>query len=295
MSAAKPTVTLHAQDFPIAIGTIGAKTRICQDDFTENELDAFLHNLDNFFVAVDQKGKAIPAQCVDGRSRVDGSYEPRPKAAAGTFSAVIGDALTTASYRPEGGDAAAHAKEVYAYFMRHGYVGGHDADHASQGGCGCGAEDKLKDILIYIRDHGADIQSFLKDAGVPVDRATHEHIVKQAAALLDQDYVVSGTILRDVFMSVAGKASIETLTGQHNEVALVINTVPDTTVDRATLAETYGSKFQVFELDVPSLQIAADALSVSVEEARQKFAAMLYYNVATAAVLADTSLRILVR
>ena len=295
MSTTKPAVTLLAQDFPIAVGAIGPEIRIKNKEITANELDTFLMNLGDFFTAVDQGGKVIPAQCVDGRSRKDGSYEPRPKAAAGTFSAVIGDALTTASYRPKGGDAAAHAKEVYAYFMHHGYVGGHDADHASQDGCGCGAEDKLKDILEYIRDKGQDIQSFLKSAGVPIDDATHELIVKQAAALLDDGYVVAGNILRDVFINIAGDASIETLTGQHNEVALVINTVPDTTIDRAKLAKTYGNTLQIFELDVPSLQTAADALSISVEEARQKFAAMLYYNVATAAVLADASLRILVR
>jgi hypothetical protein len=238
---------------------------------------------------------SIPAQCVDGRSRADGSYSPAPKAAGGTFSAVIGDALTTGSYRPESSSATDHAKAVYAYFMRHDYVGGHDADHASEQGCGCGAEDKLEEILVFIHQNAEAIRTFLRNVGVEVSREVSEAIARRANELITEHYVTSGRELRTAYIDTAGAACIERLAGPHHEVALVINTAPATTIDRAKMARAYGDTFQVFELDVPALQVAANALSISPDETQQKFIAMLYYNVATAAVLGDASLAILVR
>lgn len=295
MSNDQHHLVIHAPNFPLAIGAIGPDQRIASGEITASNLNRFLEQLGQYFIPIAAEGRSIPAQCVDGRSRKDGSYEPAPKAAAGTFSAVIGDALTNASYRQPHTSAATHAKTVYAYLLRHGYVGGHDADHTSGQGCGCGAEDKLQEILTFIRDKGDAIKAFLADVGVAIDDETHRLIVSQATKLLEEQYVVPGAELRDAYIEVAGKDSVETLTGPHHEVALVVNTEAGTTIDRAKLAESYGDSLQVFELDVPSLQVAADALSISEHEAAQKFAAMLYYNVATAAVLADKSLRIAVR
>ncbi len=295
MPTVQHAITLRARRFPIALGAIDSDSRIKNGEITAEGLDAFIEALDHFYTAVATEGD-VPSQCVDGRSRQDGTYEPAPKAAAGTFSAVIGDALTNGSHRPAGANAAAHAKKVYEYLIQHGYtIGGHVADHVSGNGYGCGAEDNLERILMFIRDNSAGIQTFLKDVGVTIDDETHARIATRAASLLDENYVVSGAELRDALVATAGEQCVETLTGPHREVVLVINTEPGVTIDRAKIAEEYNDSFQAFELDVPSLQTAANALSLTPAEALQKVTAMLYYNVATAAVLAGSSLRIVVR
>ena len=288
--------SLQPQPFSIGLGTIDPDERLAHQEITSDALDSFLATLGNFYTKVVRKSDVIPCQCVDGRPRADGSYEPEPKAAAGTFSLVMGDALTTNAFRNVGDNAAAHAEAIYTYLIHHGYhVGGHDADHASGAGCGCGAEDNLKTILEFISNHGGDIRDFLEQFGIHINQRTHGQIIRQAKTLLTESYIVPGISLRQAAVTAGGAACIETLTGPHHEVALVINTEPGTTIDRKKLAATYGNTFQVFELDLPALTAASKVLANTRSEAKQEQAAMLYYNVATAAVLAGPSLRVALR
>ena len=296
MTATRHIPMQQVQRFSIGLGSIDPDARLAHHEITPNALASFLATVGDFYTNVVRKSDVIPCQCVDGRSRQDGSYEPEPKAAAGTFSLVVGDALTTNSFRKDGNDAAVHAEAIYTHLIRHGYhVGGHDADHASGSGCGCGAEDNLQVILEFIGDHGDEIQHFLKQFDIHVNLQTHRQIIRQAKSLLTESYIVPGVSLRQAAVTAGGAACIETLTGPHHEVALVINTEPGTTIDRKKLAAAYGDAFQVFELDLPALTAASKVLARTSSEAKQKQAAMLYYNAATAAVLAGPSLRVVLR
>jgi hypothetical protein len=234
---------------------------------------------------------------------LDGRQELGANAAGGTFSLVAADALSSGHYRHPGENAAEHARRLYKELLKQGYaVGGHDDDHALAPACGCGAEDKLDStdtsqpsILRYIVRRSADIRQLLKSLGIEVDDALHERISGKAAQLMQEGYAAPGAALRQAFVDTVGEAGVERLTGAHHEVALVVNTQAGSTLDRQALRAAFGELYQAFNVDLPSLQKAAEIISLSAAEAREIFVAALYYNLATAAVLAGPSLRVLVR
>jgi hypothetical protein len=286
----------------IGEGAINPQERVAKGEITEAEIDGFAERMetDEFYdeVAV----LAVPNRCVDGRGRKDGVVRLGADAAGGTFSVVMADALTTNRYRQPGEKAPKHAQRLYEELQKNGYeIKVHDDDHATDPNCGCGAEDKLDSpeaadpsIVRYIVRRGDDIRGLLGALDIVVDDETHTLITGNAADLADTQYATNGAELREAAKNTAGEGASETYTGPHRELALGINTREGTTLNRQKITDTLGDKFQAFNLDVPVLKKAAELTSLSPREAEQKFIAMLYYNVATAATLADKSLRITV-
>lgn len=279
----------------IGVGAIEPAPRLDSGEIDEAKLHDLLERLtgEAFFVPTSD---AMPRQCVDGRPRADGTCEPAPNASGGTFSLVMADALSFGKYRRAGGDAAEHAAGLYQNLIDKQYrVGGHDADHHGQDGCGCGAEDKLSDILRFITGRQGNVRETVASMGVTLSDESDKRITDSAKRLLASGYVVSGERLRRAFIDTAGNDSVETLTGGHHEVALSVNTRPGTTLDRAKLAAEFGDAYQVFNLDAPALHTACELIAGSEKERKAMYAASLYYNVAVAAVLAGPSLRVVIR
>lgn len=276
-------------------GTIGPDPRIAAGEITREQVDAFAESLeqnDSLYAAVDG---ILPHKCVDGRSRADGVNSLGPDAAGGVESMVVGDALTHAQYR-DGSDAASvHTTRVAKFWLgKNQQVGGHDAD-AAHGGSGCGACDKLDRVLHYIAERGDELRSIVASLGVTVDDATQELVMKNAKQLLEQKYADGGPAIIAAMREVAGKDAVETLTGEHKEVAVVINTQTNTTLDRGAICEQFGADLQAFNVDVWALQQSAKTMYDDARKAHALFYATLCYNVAVAAVLSDASLRIVVR
>jgi Cadmium carbonic anhydrase repeat len=287
----------------IGEGRINPAERVVDGEITDAEIDQLLDCLESDDPYSRITEQVVPVKCVDGRSRKDGRSHLGPCTAGGTFSLVMADALTNDSYRHPGENAFNHAKRIYDELTKSGYkVGGHDDDMAGGQACGCGAEDKLDSsdprlpsILRYITHRGVDIRNTLKTIGVNVDNKLHAKIVSKSHELSRQHYAVSGFELRQAFLDVVGNSSIETLTGPHHEVALVINNQPDTTLNRHFLKVKFGDLYQAFDVDVAALKKSCELISLSESEAHDKFMAALYYNLATAAVLAGPSLPVVVR
>lgn len=284
----------------IAEGGIDPDTRVSRGEITQDEIEQFVTDIqsEEFDAVID--AAAIPAVCVDGRGMRVG-----PNAAGGTFTLVVADALTTQTYRSQGDKAPAHATRLFTELTKAGKkIGGHDDDHAQGNNCGCGAEDKLDNvedangpsILGYIERRGGDIRTFLESPliGLTISDELHESIVARSAELRKEKYATAGADLKKATLAVAGEDAIEQLTGVHNEVALRIQTKPGATIDRPKLREKYGDKLEVFELDLPNLRSGVEAVSLTKEEAGKKLIAALYYNVATASVLAGPSLCVVV-
>jgi hypothetical protein len=281
--------------FTIGIGSIDPAQRVRNGEIEESVMQEAAGRLKTAEFYDQISPNAIPRICVDGRGRLDGQQELGANAAGGTFSVVMGDALTTNRYRQPGEKAPAHAVRVYAELQKMGYeIGGHDADHHGDKGCGCGAEDVLDNvkeedpsIIRFMIQEADGIRAFLGENGVEVDDATHAMLVSNATHLYQEGYATNGSELCDAMKEVGGEASVETLTGSHSEFNLGINTERGTTLNRHKLRDAFGSDYQSFGLDVWALDNAARATSISDKEAAQKLAAMLYYNVAVAAVLAQ--------
>lgn len=283
----------------IAEGAIDPDVRVANGEITNDEIEEFASRLETeeFYDEIkkleDDVFVFIPNVCVDGR--IHGKLGPN--SAGGTNTLVVADALTTNAYRKDGEKAPAHALTLFNELKKAGYeIGGHGDDRATDEKCGCGAQDREDEVLAYIARRGEDVRTVIADLGIEIDDTTHNMITHNAVKLGEENYTTNGKELREAYVDIAGEESVPDLPGNHNEVAVVINTQAGTTLNREKIAAAYGNdKLQAFNVDVPALQKAAEAISHSPEEVTQKFIAMLYYNVATAAVLAGPSLRVIIR
>ena len=289
---------MHEETFPTLVrglGTIGPELRLASGDIDPATLQRFYTDLqgDAYFTAADG---VIPTACVDGRMPAQAEAKRTPKSAAGTFSVVVGDALTRGRFLQADETAADHARHVYAYLRDNEFqVGGHDATHASETGCGCGAEDNLDRIFGFMADYGEDVREALSSLGVQINNGIHQSIMERIADRKQQGYTgATGKALRQAYVDTAGEASVETLDGPHNEVCVVINT-KDGTLDRAQLRAAYGDQYEAFDVDLPALRKTSEIVAETDDEAEQMYIAMLYYNYATAAVLSHASLCVVVR
>lgn len=278
----------------LAQGAIGPRPRVDAGEISEQEVHDFVAALqgDALF---SQITAVVPHKCVDGRFRADNVNSLGPDAAGGTESLVIGDALTYGMFCGPEDTASTHTKKVLQFWLdRQQHVGGHDAD-AAHGGSGCGACDKLDATLAYIATRGDELRSTIAGLGVEVDDETQATVTGRAQKLVSGQYADGGPAIIAAMRETAGVDAVETLTGEHKEVAVVINTKPVTTMDRGAIREQFGDKLQAFNVDVWALEKSANEMYNDAQKARALYYATLCYNVAVAAVLSDASLRIVVR
>lgn len=286
-------------------GGIDPQTRVNNGEFTNDQVDTFSQEVasDRFQTPIDPT--AIPHKCVDGRCECGGAQSFGPNAAGGTFSLVMADALTTSSYRHEEEKAPDHAKRMYGELIKQGYkIGGHGDEKAADETSGCGAQDKLDapedqpSILNYITRRGDDVRKIVELlTGEEVSDALHQHIMGKAQKLRTESYATNGAELRQSYVdaSAGDETTVPDVEGGHKEVVLVVNTQEGTTLNRELVREELGEDMQAFNLDIHGLENGVEVISIDTEEAQEKFVAALYYNVATASVLAGPSLRVVVR
>jgi|GEM_PF-4374911 len=299
MSAETVRGAIERRYLDIGEGTIGPEELLANGETTQAEIDEFRERLltDEFYDEVEPD--EIVDSCVDGR----GTEEVGPSGAGGTFSYVMGDALTHQVMRRPGEKAPSHARRFFRALKNLGKkIGGHD-DETHQHGptCGCGAQDKLDprdgqpSILKYIIRRANDIRSFLESYGVVVSNTQHHLISQQAQQLHDEEYAMNGADLREVTKEIGGEKSVRTLPGSHKEVFAVLILNPRKKLNRARIHAAYGGRLQAFAINVPALSYGSTLLSASESEADDRFKGALYYNVATTAVLASRGLEILVK
>jgi len=283
----------------VAIGTIGPSARVGSGEITHDMVDEVVQRLkgDEFYTEI--------------------GNEFGPCAAGGTFTLVVADALTTNRFREDGETAADHAQKLYAWLLEHkndeesrriiprvcidgrspgdqyvnnSVIGGHDDEHGEDG---CGAQKNLGPILAFIVEHGDGVRQFLEERGIQISDRMHTTIVAQSTTLSSPQsgYISTGTELRGAFVAVGGEGVVARLRGLHNEIVGVVNTEEGKTLNRKRLREVYSDAYEAFDIDVAPLKKATAAISLTEEEAEQKFVAALYYNVATTLVLAEPSLR----
>ncbi len=212
----------------------------------------------------------------------------------------MADALTGGSYRKVGEQAPGHARRVFTALRDvHGRsIGGHTDSNANDLNCGCGAEDKLDNladpqlpsILGYLERRGGDVRDLLGQLGIDVDEDLHMSIIANARQLRVEQYAASGAAISKVISEVGGDIALETVYDAHNEVFLKIIKEPRKGLNRQKLVEKFGTTIQAFALNLPELQAGTALIAVDASDAHAKFIAALYYNLATAAVLAGPSL-----
>lgn len=258
------------------------------------------------------EGFFLPCGCIDGRCpHDDEAFNAVPNAAGGTLSLLVGELLTTESNLAS---AASNSEEalasLIAYLQTQGYgdqIGGHTgAIHLRENASdeeiakakltsGCGANDALAPIFGQMVEKPEVMLGVLDKLGISMDKdTTFPAMLQKAETLLDRDgYFKAGKEVAGTLRAASPEGNCPELQGGHNEVFIRLNMAEGTTLDRRALKEAYGDDYQVFNVDVWALKKAADALSYTEEEAENKFAAMVMYQVATALQLCGPSMKVL--
>ncbi len=305
---------VHSQALTIGIGSIGPKKHLASKDYGQGLVDSLVEDLAQDSDLYKKISLSVPTQCGDGRtSKISGN-----SAIGGTFSLVIADALGSQRFYGQDLSAAQHAEIVYRFFKDQGFViGGHDDDHSVAPNSGCGGTDRLDSIdpltpgiIQFISSNGDAIRGLLyklvdahsgKNLGLEniISSTIHEQIVSNARQLherilTNKPYATNGNDLKSAMLNVGGKNSIDTLKGQHLEVAAVLDFRKDFALDRASLSKKYKNLMQSFYVNVASLKYGAGKLHPdNSASANLTFIAAVYYNLAATAVLADDSLRLI--
>lgn len=217
----------------------------------------------------------LPVQCIDGRSG-DGI---QPDTAGGSaLTAMVADDLIRNRYQDGSHNlGTALIKALDDLRARNLPVGGHTDDHAHGELSGCGANDRLPEVYEKLTTQADTIRHMLRSLGVEVSDATHDKILANAQ---EKHSFLSGRQALNTLSQAPG-AKVATLRGGHNEVAVIINQRPDTTLDRRALYEAYGDDYQAFNVDVWAIDNLTKRLATNLAEAHDLFVAALYYNLAT--------------
>ena len=257
-------------------------------DGQRERLDELTERLktDEFHIATPDR---IVYGCIDGRP----GAAPKPNSAGGTETLMVMDDLVNQQFRGNDGSTLSAYRNVTSFLKKNGHpVGGHDDDHASGDGSGCGANDKLPAIYEMLVRKGEYIRALATEYGINVDTKTHEIIMANAAARTEFS---TGASLKAELDSATG-GEYDHVYGAHKEVVVVLNTRFGTTLDRAAIADAFGENYQAFNVDVWALAESANVISTTPDsvESHRKEVAGAYYNFATALTLCGPDMRVIV-
>lgn len=159
--------------------------------------------------------------------------------------------------------------------------GGHTDDMAHEQNSGCGAIDQAPLILVAINMYATQIKQAITALNISID-GLDEVITSFAkyTAHTAGNSAYSGRAVLDDMLSRA--KVVKELQGLHQEKYIVLNTVPEMTVDQARFRQASNGAVQVFGVDVWRLQQIAGAFP---EYGAKALLAELAYIVATAAIL----------
>lgn len=283
-------------------GKIGVDSRLNnpEDPLSEDILKSVLESLSNPDMLVDididpKTGiKVDDDGCGDGREvgrvMIDGQEKSRSLIRPKVFGAAPVMVLASSVGLGEMGGVSPQdlfAKSVFTLKDREIGFGGHSDRHATAPDCGCGAIDKMPEIISAVVQYQDNIRGVVKSLGFGDDGldsvlSSYKGYYQQQIKEKSPSY--SGvTALGEVIDS--GKV-VKELDGSHNEVAIVLNTVNGKTVDQQKVREITNGTAQVFAVDLWRMQEIADRLHPeSKEDSKKSFVSMLVYSLGVAATL----------
>ncbi len=277
--------------------------------------------VDSYFVPVDSEGSI---RCIDGRWHVGTADRQRediatdklgPQTPGGSPGAALAFRLANFRFKGNGGkkltDDMLYATLQYNEQGLPFPVGTHEDDHAEDPFTGCGAIDRLPEILEKMSDEEAQpiIHQYVRAiVGADYDDGAYEKVVHRVQSMLKPKFQASYLEQRpdgeydyrkktlEATRHHGGHEVCEVMEGQHKEAVLVVNMQAGETFHRDLLCFDIENEAQVFNYDYWASVERANALYGDKEFRRQKFLiARAMYAVATAMVLTDGSLELGIR
>jgi len=263
-------------------------------------LEAGIAKLESYFTTVQKSAKT---RCIDGRIDPNSdSADLGPQVPGGAAGAAIAYRLGVDSDDLTRGSYVADAEAMIDTFLRFGMnPGGHRDEHADEHTAGCGAIDKM-DVMIkkmvdpaHVEDHKRIVKILL---GNSFNRSRYLQVLG-AATLINahsEEYFRNRDDIID-YLEKKTSGSVTTLKGQHNECIVIVNLVPNTTLDSLRFSNE-NHDIQAFGYDMwRSAQIASRILGRpdQTEEREKFFMARVMCSVATLMAITDGSQRFILR
>lgn len=234
----------------------------------------------------------IPVICVDGRLDENGQRITAPSGAGGTFGLSVARNLSGVGLLQDG-TPVADASEVQLtedtverLGVKHS-VSVHDAEP-----CHCGACAQCLKVYEHISKDIDKLSSAVAAIGVEVSEDNKTKIAQNAARSLSEGKYFASNREEPLNAAKAKGATEERLADSHKELAIAVNGIPGTTIDRVKIREVFGEQYDVFVVDAWAIPGAAQELAkTSYEEETSRYiGALAIYNVATASTLSDESM-----
>lgn len=260
--------------------------------------------------------KDAPSCCIDGRDCVtcmdDEPTEPRPGIAGGALVTAYAAAELVGWFAPDAGSSTDRLQTVQDHLdaviddqtgkptiVTGGHCDQSAVATAFEEKTGCGAGDRLPEILIQRHENSKAINSFVELVlDERFDSSDTEVVDQETLAARHADWTPKDFI-EVIGGTENGKHKVEILTSDpqsethgHAELAVVFNDVENTTVDRDRLVRETGK--QVFDVDLWYLRKLAKVMAVGPNaetQERQLLHAMVAYQIATYLTLCDGSQR----
>jgi hypothetical protein len=289
-----------------AEGAVDPEVRKASGEIDQATIDSLKYGIISGEFTFHIDPHAIPCECMDCRFQANGEAVIAPKAAGGTTSLVIMDALTSNSFRQPGNKAPAHKKKVVSWLLElNQKVGGHRAVSPTYADyAGCGAEDKLDNldptsdrpsILSFISRKGPKIFDDLRSLGYKAGADIEESIIKETNRLHKEGYATTGKELSAAGEDVAGRSyPIKLLDGPQKAVLAVVLTEAGQILNQKAIRVKYGNEYEVFEIAAWSIKNAAKLMAGNLKQAKDMEIAGMVYQLAAAGVIGGSGLEILV-
>ncbi len=199
---------------------------------------------ENFVTIADWK--QIGPFCVDGR---DGAVKfVANESNDHIFVQALGGSLLIAviQYLKQGGDFESVQKSVLATFREAGFgCGVHRGSHASSDASDCGFADNLQKIITRLVSDKDTIAQLIDEAAPGVrNEEIWQQVLSDASARKDTQLPTGEDM---VSKGHAQGANLQTLDGEHAEVAAVVNLAEGSTLNTGAMVE---QNMQAFNLDL---------------------------------------------
>jgi hypothetical protein len=264
-----------------------------------DEFEGYKRRLAESFKPVSQ---SAAMRCIDGRTG-DTHQALGPQAAGG------GPGFSLA-FHIAGGPGSNIVDDFRIFFESHRQtndhfdIGGHIDDHAKPPFSGCGAIDKMPQILEAMvstanlaaieRYSQAIIGSGFVPSALKACLTTAKSI-NPKTYFREHGHSYRHELLNEIRKRSA-KKTIEELEGPHKEACAVINLAPNSTLDKEMFAAKTDNKAQAFNYDFWYAAYLSSELFPDDKRKQSTFlAASLAYNIATAMALTDGSLEVGIR
>lgn len=294
-------------------GDISAKQRLedSQDSLTPEVMVTVHETITEEEILVpisrDSSGQLITDDgCGDGRgvNRVMRGVEFLKKSF--NRAKVFGGGLTMGVAARIGlGGASGRLRDIYSSeadeFKHYGIdYGAHIDEDFGEKNSGCGAIDRAPENIENVTKYKEQIaQTIHSISGYVFDEEKPEEIAEVIEEVFSNYEAYHNDHPNDdhagaeiIDVAAEEKKVVKELDSKegHREVAIVLNLVPDMTVDQQLVRERTGNVAQVFGVDIPRLSKIANRRYDNDKDRKAAFVSMLAYTLSTAATLTDGTL-----